>query len=103
MLSSRLAGQSRAGEAGHARFWGAQIETDFLMGMVRHHRSALVMAQMVAEKATHQALKDMAQPIIVNENREIDQMSQWLHGWYGLEPPTGTSMPDAGMMPLQWF
>jgi hypothetical protein len=37
----------------------AQIETDFLMGMVPHphHRSAVGMAQMAAEKATHQGLE----------------------------------------------
>jgi uncharacterized protein (DUF305 family) len=81
----------------------AQIETDFLMGMVPHHRSAVAMAQMASEKATHQELKDMAQKIVVDQNGEIEQMRQWLHDWYGMDPPTGTSMPSSGlqgMMPL---
>ncbi len=75
----------------------AQIELDFLMGMVPHHRSAVAMAQMASEKATHQELKDLAQSIVADQNREIDQMSQWLHDWYGMDPPTGTSMPNSGM------
>jgi uncharacterized protein (DUF305 family) len=55
--------------------------------MVPHHRSAVAMAQMALDKATHQELKDMAHSIIDDQNREIDQMTQWLHDWYGAEPP----------------
>ena len=75
----------------------AQIETDFLSGMVPHHRSAVAMAQMALDKATHQELKDMAHSIIDDQNREIDQMTQRLHDWYGVEPPQGMVMPMAGM------
>jgi uncharacterized protein (DUF305 family) len=78
----------------------AQIETDFLMGMVPHHRSAVAMAQMATDKATHQELRDMAQGIIDDQDREIAQMTQWLHDWYGLDAPAGTSMPMAGMQAM---
>jgi len=81
----------------------AQIETEFLMGMVPHHRSAVAMAQMASAKATHQELKNLAQSIADGQNREIAQMSQWLRDWYGMDPSGGTSMPDSamqGMMPM---
>jgi uncharacterized protein (DUF305 family) len=61
------------------------------------------MAQMASEKATHQELTNLAQKIVVDQNGEIEQMRQWLHDWYGMDPPTGTSMPSSGlqgMMPL---
>jgi uncharacterized protein (DUF305 family) len=75
----------------------ARIETEFLTGMVPHHRSAVVMAQLALDKATHQELKDMARTIIDDQNREIGQMTQWLHDWYGMDPPSGMTMLSAGM------
>jgi uncharacterized protein (DUF305 family) len=81
----------------------AQIETQFLSCMVPHHRSAVAMAQMALQQATHPELKDMAQSIIRSQNAEIVQMTQWLHDWYGMDPPAGTSMPMAcmqDMMPM---
>jgi uncharacterized protein (DUF305 family) len=71
----------------------AQIETQFLSCMVPHHRSAVAMAQMTLEQASHPELKDMAQSIIRNQDAEITQMTQMLHAWYGIDPPAGTSMP----------
>jgi uncharacterized protein (DUF305 family) len=78
----------------------AQIEMHFLMGMVPHHRSAVAMAEMALDKATHQELKDLAHSIIDDQDREIAQMTQWLHDWYGLEPPAGTSMPMEHMQEM---
>jgi uncharacterized protein (DUF305 family) len=42
----------------------------------------------------------MAQTMIVDQNHEIDHMSQWLPDWYGMDPPTGTSKPNAGMQAM---
>jgi len=81
----------------------ARIETAFLAGMIPHHHGAVAMAEMALQKASHQELKDLAQNIIDDQNREIEQMSQWLRDWYGMEPPSGMSMPDSmmqGMMPM---
>ena len=83
----------------------AQIETQFLSCMVPHHRSAVAMAEMALQRATHPELKDMAQSIIRNQDAEIVQMTQWLHDWYGMDPPAGTSMPATcmqGMMPMMY-
>jgi uncharacterized protein (DUF305 family) len=78
----------------------APIETQFLSCMVPHHRSAVAMARVALEKATHPELKDMAQSIIRNQDEEIAQMTRWLHDWYGMDPPAGTSMPMACMQDM---
>ena len=77
-----------------------QIDSYFLMEMIPHHRAGVAMAQLAVQKATHQELKDMTQSIIDNQNREIDEMTRWLHDWYGMEPPTGTSMPMSDMLAM---
>jgi uncharacterized protein (DUF305 family) len=78
----------------------AQIETQFLSCMVPHHRSAVAMAQIALPKATHPELKNMAQSIISNQDAEIVQMTQWLHDWFGIDPPAGTSMPTTCMQEM---
>lgn len=78
----------------------AQIETDFLTGMIPHHRSAVEMAQMALDKSTHPELRQRAQNIIDSQTMEIAQMTQWLHDWYGMEPPSGTEMPAGPMMEM---
>lgn len=81
----------------------AKIETDFLNGMIPHHRDAIAMAQMAVMKATRPELRAMAQSIINDQQREVDQMSRWLKDWYGLDAPAGMMMPGdvmTGMMPM---
>jgi uncharacterized protein (DUF305 family) len=73
----------------------ARIETDFLMGMVPHHRSAVAMAEMALEKASHQELKDKARVIIDDQNREIEQMSHMGAGMQDLESRSGAEFEQA--------
>lgn len=79
----------------------AAIERDFLMGMIPHHRGAIMMAGMVLEKSNKPELRDMAQQIIDSQQREIIIMSQYLRDWYGMEPPAGDMMPDHMMDGMQ--
>lgn len=76
----------------------AALEHDFLMGMVPHHRSAIMMAELAREKATQPALRDFAERIIADQQREIVLMTAQLQDWYGMEPPTGMQMPHDIMM-----
>jgi uncharacterized protein (DUF305 family) len=72
---------------------GDAFDRAFLQEMIMHHAMAIGMAQPVAASASHQEAKDLANAIIVDQAREIDQMRTWLKDWYGVE------MPDpAGMM-----
>lgn len=71
----------------------AEIEKDFLMGMIPHHRGALVMSQMALEKASRPEVRELAQENIEAQTREIELMTNWLRDWYGMTPPEGNMMP----------
>ena len=75
----------------------AQLEQDFLMGMIPHHRSAVMMARMALEKASKPELRTLAQKIIDSQNIEIQLMSNYLRDWYGMQPPTGDMMSESMM------
>lgn len=83
----------------------AQLEVDVMTGMIPHHRSAIAMAQMALDKATHPEVKQLAQSIIDSQTAEIDTMSHWLRDWYGVQPPADATMTPAMMaemdMPME--
>jgi uncharacterized protein (DUF305 family) len=70
----------------------AQLEQDFLMGMVPHHRGAIMMSRMALEKATRPELKELAQKVIATQEMEIQLMTNYLRDWYGMTPPAGDMM-----------
>lgn len=78
----------------------ASLEVEFLQGMVPHHRAAIMMAEMAVQKATRPELRELAQKIIDDQEREIAEMTVWLRDWYGLEPPAGMMMPMESMMEM---
>lgn len=55
----------------------------FMEAMVEHHRSAITMAQEAQTEAEHGEVRELATQIIADQQREIDQMEQWLQQWYG--------------------
>jgi uncharacterized protein (DUF305 family) len=75
----------------------AQVEQDFLMGMIPHHRGAITMSQMALEKATKPELREFAQKVIDAQSVEVQVMTNYLRDWYGMTPPAGDMMP-ADMM-----
>ena len=75
----------------------AQVEQDFMMGMVPHHRGAIRMSQMALEKATKEELREFAQKVIDAQSIEIQLMTNYLRDWHGMTPPPGDMMP-ADMM-----
>ncbi len=70
-----------------------QLEMGFLMMMVPHHRQASMMAEMAVMKSPRAELRALAQGIIDEQQKEIDEMSRYLREWYGMEPPAGDMMP----------
>lgn len=71
----------------------AGIEKDFLMGMIPHHRSAIMMAEMALQKAARPEVRELAHAIIASQQVEIELMTNYLRDWYGMQPPAGTMMP----------
>lgn len=72
----------------------ATLEKDFLMGMVPHHRGAMMMAEMAVTKASRPELRAMASMIITSQQAEIGLMTNYLRDWYGMTPPQGDMMPE---------
>jgi uncharacterized protein (DUF305 family) len=75
----------------------ATVEQHFLMGMIPHHRGAIMMSEMAMVKATRPELREAAKKIVEDQNREKDLMAGYLQQWYGMEPPFGMDMPRSEM------
>jgi uncharacterized protein (DUF305 family) len=85
--------QTTAHEGHHAM----DHDVMFADGMTKHHRDGIKMAQMAVEKAQNAELRSMAQKMIDDETREIDEM-QRLRGNAPMTPMAEMKkMP--GMMP----
>ncbi len=54
----------------------------FLMDMIPHHQSAIAGAKLEQEKGMHPELKQLAGTIVTDQQKEIDQMQNWLKTWY---------------------
>ena len=50
------------------------VATDFAQMMITHHEGAIAMAELAADNAEHDELKDLAQQIISAQEREIEVM-----------------------------
>jgi len=55
----------------------------FMEAMIKHHQSAITMAQEAQTEAEHAEVRDLATQIVADQQREIDQMEEWLQQWYG--------------------
>lgn len=63
---------------------GDAFDRAFLEGMIPHHQGAIDMARAAQQSARHEEIKRMADDIIETQQREIDQMRQWMREWgYG--------------------
>ena len=71
----------------------AGIEADFLLGMIPHHRGAIMMAELALAKSQKDEVRELAQQMIDNQQREIILMTAYLRDWYGMAPPEGATMP----------
>ena len=78
----------------------AALEVDFLTGMIPHHRSAVMMAEMAVMKSPRPELRRLAQKIIDDQKAEIDKMSAFLRDWYGMQRPGEMMMPMDMMMKM---
>lgn len=64
---------------------GAAFEVAFMQEMIIHHEMAVEMAKVAQERATRAELKTMAESIIAEQGKEIDQMTAWLRDWHGAQ------------------
>lgn len=59
----------------------SDFDKEFIRQMISHHQSAVMMAQMVLNSATHPQINNLAQAIIKSQTAEIQQMQQWDQAW----------------------
>jgi uncharacterized protein (DUF305 family) len=62
----------------------------FAQQMIPHHEQAVEMADLAADRAESQEVKDLAADIEAAQGPEIETMTGWLEAW-------GEDVPDAGM------
>lgn len=77
-----------------------EVDKAFIEMMIPHHQSANEMAQMALSRAKNPEVKKLAQSIIKEQTREIEQMRTWYKQWYGTEVPTtqmNMEMQNGGM------
>ena len=77
-----------------------EVDRMFIEMMVPHHQSANEMAKIELQKGKNAEVKKLAQKIIDEQTREIQQMRTWYRQWYGTDIPTmkaGRNMGSMGM------
>ncbi|MFJ5775568.1 DUF305 domain-containing protein [Streptomyces sp. NPDC093094] len=65
-------------------------DVSFAQGMVPHHRQALEMAGLAADRASSAEVRDLASRIEKAQGPEIETMSGWLDAWGEDAPASGT-------------
>ena len=63
-------------------------DVDFRVQMIPHHQGAIDMARVALRHATDPWTRQMAEGVIVEQQREIAEMQQWL-ARRGVTPPVG--------------
>ena len=67
-------------------------DVTFAQGMIPHHRQALEMAELAADRASSAQVKDLAARIEKAQDPEIEKMTGWLKTWGEDVPEDGDSM-----------
>lgn len=60
---------------------GDDYDKAFINYMIEHHQSAVDMAELSAQNAKHDEVKQLSNDIIDAQKKEIDQMRQWQKDW----------------------
>jgi len=67
----------------------------FIDAMVPHHQTAVMMAQVAAMRAERPELQALAQTMVEDQSREIEQMQAWRAAWSGAAAPAASSQTSA--------
>jgi len=70
-------------------FAAGDMDRHFIEEMIPHHEDAVTMAELALTRAEHPELKQLAETIIRDQTREIEQMRTWYTSWYGVDAPRG--------------
>lgn len=76
----------------------AKFEVEFMTMMIDHHASAVEMAELCVEKATHEELRMACEDMVAEQMHEIEMMQMWLMEWYGISHEPQISEDDMMMI-----
>jgi LPXTG-motif cell wall-anchored protein len=83
---------------------GQEFEIAYINSIIPHHQGAIMMAQAVQNDAPHQEVRASAAKIIGDQQKEIDELINYLRDWYGqdVQPDPRMQMsPDMMNMLMQ--
>lgn len=60
---------------------GEEFDKAFIAEMIPHHQSAVEMAKLAKERASHDEIKELSNEIIAAQEKEISIMRQWQNEW----------------------
>lgn len=62
----------------HQGMMNEDADVAFACGMIAHHQGAIDMAQVVLDHGDDEAMRTLAEKIIADQTREIEEMTTWL-------------------------
>lgn len=65
----------------------APYDLEFIDTMVEHHLGAIEMSRLALQKSQNEELKNFAQTIIDDQQKETDEMKVWREQWFTGKPP----------------
>lgn len=81
----------------YAAMTGEMFDRNFIANMIAHHQGAVDMAKLAQTNAKHTELKEMADAIVADQNKEIADMLAWQEQW-GYPSTSSTDMQDHSAM-----
>ncbi|MFE1746822.1 DUF305 domain-containing protein [Coleofasciculus sp. H7-2] len=80
----------------------ANYDLRFIDAMTVHHQGAVMMAKEAQQKSKRPEIKQLADNIIKDQNKEINQMTQWRRAWYpqASKQPVAYGGADKSVVPM---
>jgi uncharacterized protein (DUF305 family) len=100
MSSTTPMAQQSAPTAGHGSMAMDDTAFDvmFIDSMIEHHQGAIAMAQQAQKESQRPEIQQMAEMVIRDQQREVEQMQNLRKEWYpNVAPTTGMGMPMGDM------
>lgn len=70
-------------------FVAGDMDRHFIEEMIPHHEDAVAMSELALTRAEHPEVRQLAETIIRDQTREIEQMRTWYASWYGVDVSAG--------------
>lgn len=82
-------------------------DRSFIDGMVPHHGMATMSADMAIARAVHPELRQLAQEMKADQQKEIDLLKSWKKSWFGTDsvpsPMMPADIPAGPNFDLEWI